>query len=218
MNFAADCLANTGLDATQLGIGFAAAIGAIVIGLVVFGRSWRNRVVLALAPLLILAGIGGMALSSSQPAQAVTSCETATPTPTPTGAAPVLQNITFGSYNGSTYVPNAVSYPSLDPATIYLPTYFWSSVGPAAFIRNAPSPSAFIQQITALGDGAITYTATGLTGPDSMTSSGLVTLNKTTFSGKNDGYSFTFVVTATNEFGSTSKTYTVYKAALILLT
>jgi len=210
MTFAADCLAATGLDSTQLGIGFAVALGVVAIGLAIFARSWRNRAVLALAPLLILAGIGGLALTSSSPAQAETSCGTAaaTPTPTvaPTGAAPRLQIITYGNYNGMTpYVPDSTVYPQKDlPAnagTIFLPACFWQA--------GSTVPS-FMQQLTAVGDGAITYSATfdNALLDGSMTSTGLVTLSPTALGTKASNYSTWFKVTATSEYGSTFLIYT----------
>jgi hypothetical protein len=201
MKFAADCLAATGLDSTQLGIVFAIALGAIAVGLAFFGRSWRNRAALALTPLLILAGIasmGGLALASSSPAQAAASCETATPTAEPTGNAPVLQAIVYGDYDGSPYTP-ATYYGDLDGSTIYLPGCFWTSTSIA---------STFMQQITASGDGPISYTATGLTAPDTVTTGGLVSFNPTTFGDRFYG-SFDFIVTATSAFGEDAQTYTV---------
>lgn len=196
MNFAADCLAVTGLDGTQLGIGFAVALGAIAVGVAVFGRGGRNRVALALAPLLILAGIGGLALTSSTPANATTGCE-----------APMLQPITYGNYNGETpYVPNAFLYPTLDPYTVYLPGCFWYS--------ESIEP-VFEQQITAVGDGTITYSATGLTTPDAMSPEGLVAFHPTTFAFNPAGASITFDVTATNEFGAETKTYTAVSSTCV---
>ena len=212
MNFAADCLAATGLDSTQLGVGFAVALGVVAIGLVIFARSWRNRAVLALAPLLILAGIGGLALTSSSPAHAETSCETAAATPTPTtttapaGAAPTWGRLVFGNYDGMTpYVPNAIDYPSVaataSAGTIFLPACFW---------RAGSTAPSFLQQISARGDGTITYSATFnnalLNG--SMTSTGLVTLSPTVLGTQSSNYSTYFTVTATNEFGSSSLIYT----------
>ncbi len=213
MNLAADCLALTGLDGTHIGIGIAIAIGAIVAGIAIFERRWRNRAVLTLAPLLILAGIGGLALATPTPAHAVTSCESTSlapvsseaPIPTPTGAPPILQPIVFGDYNGaSPYVPTYVGYDPyyliLDPATIYLPVCYRE---PAATWLTT-----FDQQITALGDGTITYSSTDLTSPDAITSDGLVSFERTTY-GRTDGRdTHSFTVTATNDFGSDTKTYT----------
>jgi hypothetical protein len=205
MNFAADCLAATGLDSTQLVLGFAIALGAIAVGLALFGRTWRNRAALALTPFLILAGIasmGGLALATSSPAQAAASCEPATPSAAPTGDAPVLQAIVYGDYRTqSPYVPNPKAYPSLNAATVYLPICEWN--------QFSLSPD-FEQQITALGDGTISYTATGLEAPDAMTTSGVISFHPT-----NTGYgygsgdrSFAFIVTATSDFGTDTKTYT----------
>jgi hypothetical protein len=203
VKFAADCLAATGLDSTQLGIGFAIALGAVAVGLAIFGRSWHNRAALALAPLLILVGIasmGGLALAPSNHAQAATSCETATPTAESTGAAPVLQAIVYGDYRiASPYVPDPRAYPSLNAATVYLPICEWN--------QFSLSPD-FEQQITALGGGTISYAATGLVAPDAMTTSGVVSFHPTNTGYGSGDRSFDFIVTATSEFGTDTKTYT----------
>jgi hypothetical protein len=99
----------------------------------------------------------------------------------------------------SPYVPDPRAYPSQNAATVYLPICLWS--------QYSLSPD-FEQQITALGDGTISYTATGLIAPDAMTTLGVVS-----FDPRNTGYgsgdrSFEFIVTATSEFGTDTKTYT----------